>query len=246
MAKQKRRKKRIHDKQYNKPKMANELKPMTEGQKDYIRNIIENKVTFCFGPAGSGKSYCATGYACEKLMDDSSPIQTIVITTPVVSLGKKSIGALPGPMEEKMSAYVSPIMKHIKHFLGEETFRKYTMEKKIIISPLEFMRGETFDNCFILLDEAQNADYTELKMFITRFGFNSKMVLNGDVEQTDLDYYANEENDFAKIVRWMRGQYNFAESELEVADIVRDEAVATFVSRVQYMEKFECEEGYKE
>lgn len=242
MSKQKRRKKRIHDRNYNKPKLANEMRPVTEGQKEYVRNISENKVTFCFGPAGSGKSYCATGYACEKLVDESHPINTIIISTPVVSLGKKSMGSLPGPMEEKMSYYVSPIQKHIRHFLGEENHRKFLMEKKIIISPLEFMRGETFNNSFILLDEAQNADYTELKMFITRFGFNSKMVLNGDIEQTDLDYYEDEENDFARIVRWMENETNFASSQLEITDIVRDSAVSTFVNRVRVMER---EEDFK-
>lgn len=245
MAKKKRRK-RIHIPEYNQKKqLKNTLTPKTIGQNEYIRAIAENKIIFCTGPAGSGKSYCAAGIACQKLFDGE--INTIIITRPVVGIGSKSMGFLPGTMEEKMDFYVAPIIAHLKHFLGEEAYNKYKQEKKILISPLEYMRGKTFDNSFILLDEAQNTTYGELKMFISRYGRDSKMVLNGDIEQSDLrhtkfDDEKDRVNGFARIMRWMKDKEDFGVCQLQFEDIVREQAVATFLKTVELMEK---EEGLK-
>lgn len=236
--------KRIHDKGItNINKMKNSLVSATDGQKDYIITMVENEITFCTGPAGSGKSYCATGIACQELFSDKSVIDRIVITRPIVGLGRKSMGSLPGTMEEKMAPYISPIEKHLIYFLGNDLYNKLRNEKRIKIAPLEYMRGETFDNSFVLLDEAQNADYSELKMFITRFGEGSKMVLNGDVKQTDLDYYDDEENDFARIIRWVKGKSGFGVSVLENKDIVRAELVARFLDIIELKEKEERFKG---
>lgn len=232
----KKRKKRIHNPEFKKKTLKNHLTAITEGQKDYIRSIVENKIIFCTGPAGSGKSYCAAGIACQKLI--SEEIGQIVITRPVVGIGSKSIGFLPGTMEEKMDAYVNPIIAHLKHFLGEDQYNKNKQEKRIIISPLEFMRGKTFENSFVLLDEAQNTTYSELKMFISRYGKNSTMVLNGDIKQTDLKSY-NKENDFARIMRWMEGKMDFGTCTLDFVDIVRERAVAVFLNTVEIKEKEE-------
>lgn len=231
--------KRIHDKGVCDRKMKNILSHATEGQKDYIIEMIQNKVTFCVGPAGSGKSYCATGIACQEVLKDNCFIDRIVITRPVVGLGRKSMGHLPGTMEEKMAPYIQPIEEHLIYFLGNDEYNKMRNEKRIVIAPLEFMRGRTFENSFVLLDEAQNADYSELKMFISRFGKNSKMVINGDLRQTDLDYGYNEENDFARIIRYMENKKDFGYTKLTIDDIVRDEVVATFLDTLEYYEQKE-------
>lgn len=243
MAKKKRRRKRIHIPEYNrKRELQNTLTPKTEGQAEYIRSIAENKIIFCSGPAGSGKSYCAAGVACQKLFDGE--VSSIVITRPVVGIGSKSMGFLPGTMEEKMDFYVAPIIAHLRHFLGDEAYNKYKQDKQIIISPLEFMRGKTFDNAFVLLDEAQNTTYGELKMFISRYGRGSKMVLNGDIKQSDIKHtkYDDESdrvNSFARIMGWMQNSQDFGTCHLEFADIVRERAVATFLQTVDRMERLE-------
>lgn len=230
--------KRIHNPEFRKPKLNNHLTAKTEGQKEYIRNIIENKVTFCSGPAGSGKSFCAIGIACQKLLNEE--IDRITITRPIVGLGKKSSGFLPGTIDEKMAPYVQPVVEHLKYFLGDKEYYKLFREKKITVAPLEYMRGMTFLNTFVLLDESQNADYIELKMFISRFGEGSKMVINGDIEQCDLKY-SNGDNDFARIMQYMDGKPEFGISHLTDVDIIRDSVVATFLSTLKEKEK---ETGY--
>lgn len=230
--------KRIHDPEFKKPTLKNHLTAKTQGQKDYIRNIVENKVTFCSGPAGSGKSFCAIGIACQKLLDGE--IDKIAITRPIVGLGKKSSGFLPGSIDEKMAPYVQPVVEHIKYFLGDAEYYKLFREKRIVIAPLEYMRGMTFLNTFVLLDESQNADYVELKMFISRFGEGSKMVINGDIDQCDLKYLHGG-NDFARIMGYMDGKNEFGVSYLTDVDIVRESVVATFLRTLEAKEK---ETGY--
>ena len=159
------------------------LQAKTEHQTDYIRSIVENDVTFCSGPAGSGKSYIACGIASQHL--HTAKIGNLVITRPIVSAGK-GLGALPGPVNEKIDPYLLPMKKHLQTFLGMGLYGEYANSHRIQYLPLETMRGSTFDNSYMILDEAQNCTLEQIKMFITRIGEGSKVIINGDCRQTDL------------------------------------------------------------
>lgn len=160
------------------------LKPKTENQEGYIIEMAESDVTFCSGPAGSGKTAVAVGMACERILDDR--VEKIVITRPVVESGR-GIGFLPGSLNEKVHPYMVPIIEEMKLYLGMETYNSMRATNTIEICPLEYMRGRNFHNTFMILDEAQNATYEQIKMFMTRIGIGSKAVINGDLDQTDLD-----------------------------------------------------------
>lgn len=162
-----------------------QLKPKTDNQADYIRCMSESDVTFCSGPAGSGKTAVAVGLGCEYFLTDQ--VEKIIITRPVVEAGR-GLGFLPGGLTEKIQPYLVPVVEEIKLYLGIETYNSVRSTNKIEMCPLEYMRGRNFHNCFMILDEAQNATYEQIKMFITRIGMGSKAVINGDVTQTDLDH----------------------------------------------------------
>jgi phosphate starvation-inducible PhoH-like protein len=155
----------------------------TENQNSYIRAIIENDVIFCSGPSGCGKSYIASGIASEHLYRGA--VDQIIITRPIICTGK-DIGSLPGDVLEKIGPYLIPMQENFRFFLGQTFYGLYVAERKIRYEPLEMMRGSTFNNSYLILDEAQNCTYDQIKMFITRMGKNSKVLINGDVNQTDL------------------------------------------------------------
>jgi phosphate starvation-inducible PhoH-like protein len=154
----------------------------TENQKEYIRSIIENDITFCTGPSGTGKTFIASGLASEKL--HKNEIYKIVVTRPLVCTGK-DVGALPGELNEKIMPYLLPLEENFKYFLNE-MYKDYFSQGFILYRPLELMRGSTFDNAIMILDEAQNCTFEQIKMFITRIGKDSKIIINGDLNQTDL------------------------------------------------------------
>lgn len=154
----------------------------TENQKKYILSIIENDITFCTGVSGTGKTFVAAGLACQKLHEGE--ISKIVVTRPLVCTGK-DIGALPGEIDEKVMPYLSPLEESFKFFLND-MYRDYFKDGHIVYKPLELMRGSTFNNAIMILDEAQNCSIEQIKMFITRIGQNSKVIINGDLNQTDL------------------------------------------------------------
>jgi phosphate starvation-inducible PhoH-like protein len=162
---------------------GNVLAAKTENQKEYIRSIIENDITFCTGPSGTGKSFIAAGMAAEHLLKDK--IDTIIVTRPLVCTGK-DIGSLPGELNEKIKPYLQPMEENLKFFLGRDRFGLYYNMRRIRFEPLETMRGSTFHNSYMILDEAQNCTLEQIKMFITRMGENSKVMINGDTKQTDL------------------------------------------------------------
>jgi phosphate starvation-inducible PhoH-like protein len=169
-------------KQKNAPKQ-NVLEAKTENQKNYIRSIIENDVTFCTGPSGTGKSFIAAGIASSRLLKDE--VETIIVTRPLVCTGK-DIGSLPGELNEKIKPYLAPMEENLKYFLGRDKFGLYYNTRRIRFEPLETMRGATFHNSYMILDEAQNCTLEQIKMFITRMGDHSKVIINGDTKQTDL------------------------------------------------------------
>ncbi len=162
---------------------GNVLAAKTENQKEYIRSIIENDITFCTGPSGTGKSFIAAGIASEHLLKDK--IETIIVTRPLICTGK-DIGSLPGELNEKIKPYLQPMEENLKYFLGRDKFGLYYNTRRIRFEPLETMRGSTFHNAYMILDEAQNCTLEQIKMFITRMGENSKVMINGDTKQTDL------------------------------------------------------------
>lgn len=155
----------------------------TRNQLDYIRSIAENNVIFCSGPSGCGKSYIAAGIAAEHL--HRGDIEQIIITRPIICTGK-DVGALPGDIGEKIGPYIMPMQEHFRFFLTQAYYGQYFNEKKIRYEPLELMRGHTFHNSYMILDEAQNCTFEQIKMFITRMGEGSKVLINGDIRQTDL------------------------------------------------------------
>lgn len=170
-------------KKKNKDKEKNVLIAKTDNQKTYIRSIIENDITFCTGPSGTGKSFIVAGIASDHILKDK--IETIVVTRPLICTGK-DIGSLPGELNEKIKPYLQPMEENLKYFLGRDHFGLYYNTRRIRFEPLETMRGLTFHNTYMILDEAQNCTLDQIKMFITRMGENSKVIINGDIKQTDL------------------------------------------------------------
>ena len=154
----------------------------TENQANYIRAIVENDITFCSGPSGSGKSMIAAGIAAQHLFNGDC--DQIIVTRPLVCVGK-DIGALPGDISDKTNPYLVPMQEYFRMFLGN-LYATYVAERKIRYEPLEIMRGSTFHNTYMILDEAQNCTFDQIKMFLTRIGENSKVIINGDIKQNDL------------------------------------------------------------
>ena len=177
------RKKRQEKKAYK----PNVLEAKTENQKNYIRSIVENDVVFCTGPSGSGKSFIAAGIAAQKLLKDE--IDTIIVTRPLVCRGR-DLGSLPGELNDKIKPYLQPMEENLKFFLGRDKFGMYFNQRRIRFEPLETMRGSTFHDSYMILDEAQNCTIEQIKMFVTRMGKHSKVLINGDNKQTDIFKYS--------------------------------------------------------
>jgi phosphate starvation-inducible PhoH-like protein len=210
----------------------NRLKPRTDNQKEYIRSIIENTITFCQGSAGSGKTHCAVGLALEYLLDEK--IKKIIITRPVVEAGEK-IGYLPGKYEEKLFPYLLPIEDEINYFIGPALNATLKLNNKIEIVPLGFMRGRNFHDCFIVADECQNASYEQLKMLLTRIGQNSRMVLTGDVSQSDLARHL--QGGFYEMIKNLSDVEGIGISTLTDHDIIRNPIIAKILAKLDNYEQ---------
>jgi phosphate starvation-inducible PhoH-like protein len=210
----------------------NRLKPRTENQKNYIRTVAESSITFCQGLAGSGKTHIAIGMALEYLLDEK--IKKIIITRPVLEAGEK-IGYLPGTAEEKLHPYLLPILDEINHFISPALYASLKLNNKIEVVPLGLMRGRNFHESFIVADECQNASYDQLKMLLTRIGRDSKMVLTGDIGQSDLSRHMR--GGFLQMISSLEGINNIGFSVLESVDIVRNPIIAAIISRLESYEK---------
>lgn len=159
------------------------IKPKTIGQKRYCNLISKNTITIGVGPAGTGKTYLAVAMAVTAFR--SKQVNRIILTRPAVEAGEK-LGFLPGDLQSKVDPYLRPLYDALFDMLGTETYQKYVERGNIEVAPLAYMRGRTLDDSFIILDEAQNTSSEQMKMFLTRLGFNSKMVITGDITQIDL------------------------------------------------------------
>ena len=159
------------------------VKPKTLGQKEYIASVLKNTVTIGVGPAGTGKTYLAVAAAVQAFREKQ--VNRIILTRPAVEAGER-LGFLPGDLQSKVDPYLRPLYDALFDMLGAETYQKYLERGNIEVAPLAYMRGRTLDDSFIILDEAQNTSREQMKMFLTRLGFGSKIVITGDVTQIDL------------------------------------------------------------
>ena len=164
-------------------KSGNPIRPRTLGQKFYVDAIRRNSITFGIGPAGTGKTYLAVALAAFALRNHD--VQRIILVRPAVEAGEK-LGFLPGDMQEKVNPYLRPLFDGLLDMFGPEEFMRLQQKGQIEVAPLAYMRGRTLDDSFIILDEAQNTTPEQMKMFLTRLGFNSKAIITGDVTQIDL------------------------------------------------------------
>lgn len=196
----------------------------TQGQSDYVKAIQNHTVTFAIGPAGTGKTYLAVALAVQAFRKHE--VDRIILTRPAVEAGER-LGFLPGDLQTKVDPYMRPLYDALQDLMGAEQYLK-NMEKGLIeVSPLAYMRGRTLDNSFIILDEAQNTSPEQMKMFLTRLGFDSKVVVTGDVTQIDLPRTAKSGLIDAK--RVLRGVEGLAFVELTAKDVVRNPMVQRII-----------------
>jgi len=196
----------------------------TVGQQVYVQTIRGNELTFAIGPAGTGKTYLAMALAVVALKNKE--VERIILTRPAVEAGEK-LGFLPGDLTQKVDPYLRPLYDAMFDFMGPESYNRM-MERGIVeVAPLAYMRGRTLSNAFIILDEAQNTTSEQMKMFLTRMGFQSRIVVTGDITQTDLP--AGKKSGLAEAIRILKGIPGIGIVEMTGKDIVRHELVQRIV-----------------
>ena len=200
------------------------IRAKTLGQRDYINTIEKNSIVFGIGPAGTGKTYLAVAMAVKAFKNKE--VNKIILTRPAVEAGE-SLGFLPGDMQEKVDPYLRPLYDALSDMLGGEAFHKNVERGLIEVAPLAYMRGRTLDDAFIILDEAQNTTPEQMKMFLTRMGFSSKIVVTGDVTQIDLPSNKKSGLRDAEIV--LRGVEGIEFMYLSEKDVVRHPLVQKIV-----------------
>ncbi len=194
-------------------------------QQNYVNAIIENDAVFAIGPAGTGKTYLAVARAVEAL--ENSNVKRIILVRPVVEAGEK-LGFLPGDLSEKVDPYLRPIYDALYEFIGFERVNRLIEKHVIEVAPLAFMRGRTLNECYIILDEAQNTTIPQMKMFLTRMGFGSKMVITGDITQIDLPNPS--QSGLLDAIKILDSIEQITFCELDSQDIVRHQLVKRIVS----------------
>lgn len=200
------------------------IKPKTVGQRTYCDNIKNNTVTIGVGPAGTGKTYLAVAMAVTAFR--AQQVNRIILTRPAVEAGEK-LGFLPGDLQQKVDPYLRPLYDALFDMLGAETYQRFVERGNIEVAPLAYMRGRTLDDSFIILDEAQNTTGEQMKMFLTRLGFNSKMVITGDVTQIDLP--DGKRSGLKEAVRVLRGVEDIAIFKFTEKDVVRHKLVQDII-----------------
>lgn len=199
--------------------------PKNETQRFYMESLENADLTIGTGPAGSGKSFLSMAVAVKKLLDGE--VNRVVITRPICEAGE-SLGFLPGTFEEKISPYLLPLLDALQDLVGPTMAKKLLDDKKIEFAPLAYMRGRTFNNCYVILDEAQNTTIEQMKLFVTRIGNFSQFAVNGDVSQSDLRGVP--ENGLEWVVRKLRGRVSSINViEFSGEDVVRSEILKTML-----------------
>ncbi len=196
------------------------VKPRTEGQTRLMESIAARNLTLAIGPAGTGKTYLAIAAAVEKM--EAGAVERIILSRPAMEAGE-SLGFLPGDMHEKMAPYLRPLYDALGDRLGGKRVKQYLEEGTIEIAPVGYMRGRTLNNAFVVIDEAQNCTYTQLKMLLSRLGWNSTMVITGDPDQSDL---LDGLSGLGPIARKLEAVSDIGVVRLGAADIVRHPLVA--------------------
>ena len=207
------------------------IKPKTLGQKAYCDAIAQNTVTLGIGPAGTGKTYLAVAEAVAAFRAEK--VNRIILTRPAVEAGER-LGFLPGDLQSKVDPYLRPLYDALFDMLGAETYQKYLERGNIEVAPLAYMRGRTLDDSFIILDEAQNTSREQMKMFLTRIGFGSKVVITGDITQIDLP--EDKVSGLKVAMKVLEGIDDIAICELTGADVVRHRLVQKII---EAYEKYE-------
>lgn len=210
------------------------IKAKTIGQKKYCGAINKNTITFGVGPAGTGKTYLAVALAVTAFR--AKQVDKIILTRPAVEAGEK-LGFLPGDLQSKVDPYLRPLYDALFDMLGAENFQKYQERGSIEVAPLAYMRGRTLDDSFIILDEAQNTTPEQMKMFLTRLGFNSKMVVTGDITQIDLP--AGKKSGLTKVMRILKNVDDIEICKFTQKDVVRHRLVQEIIKAY---EKYENDE----
>ncbi len=201
------------------------IKAKTLGQQRYMKAILKNTITIGVGPAGTGKTYLAVAAAVAAFREKT--VNRIILTRPAVEAGER-LGFLPGDLQNKVDPYLRPLYDALFDMLGPETYQKYLERGNIEVAPLAYMRGRTLDDSFIILDEAQNTTREQMKMFLTRLGFGSKIVITGDVTQIDLP--ADKTSGLKEALKVLENIPDIAICRLSASDVVRHALVQSIVA----------------
>ncbi|MBE7030078.1 MAG: PhoH family protein [Ruminococcaceae bacterium] len=200
------------------------IKPKTLGQKQYVEAIVKNTVSFGIGPAGTGKTYLAVAMAVKAFKNKE--VSRIILTRPAVEAGEK-LGFLPGDLQNKVDPYLRPLYDALYDMFGMEAYQKHVERGSIEIAPLAYMRGRTLDDSFIILDEAQNTTPEQMKMFLTRIGFNSRAIVTGDITQVDLP--DGKRSGLRDVITILKNIEDIAFCFLSERDVVRHQLVQRII-----------------
>lgn len=208
------------------------IQALTDGQKTYINKINDNRITFCIGPAGSGKTACAVGIALKNILDKKPTYKKLVVIRPIKEACGEHLGFLPGGLDEKLAPWLQPVVDNMLPFLSVDETNYLIKRKMVEVMPLAYARGRSLNDCFIILDEAQNCSKKQMKMALTRLGKNSKMVVNGDITQMD----SEEDDEISGVedaMNRLKSIENISMVILHKEDIVRDKLVGQILERYQ-------------
>ncbi|GGG84307.1 PhoH family protein [Staphylococcus pragensis] len=218
----------LYDEEITKDAFGKTIRAKTMGQRLYINAMKRNDLVFGIGPAGTGKTFLAVVYAAKQLRKGN--VKRIVLTRPAVEAGE-SLGFLPGDLKEKVDPYLRPLYDGLNTVLGREQTARFIERGTIEIAPLAYMRGRTLDDAFVILDEAQNTTHAQMKMFLTRLGFGSKMVVTGD--QTQIDLPKGVKSGLKEAVKKLHGVKGINIMQLDQSDVVRHPLVSKIIDRYE-------------
>ena len=213
------------------------VRPKTLGQRVYVDAIKKNSITFGVGPAGTGKTYLAVVLACAALRNRE--VERLILTRPAVEAGEK-LGFLPGDLQEKVDPYLRPLYDALQDIIGQELYQKLMAKGVIEIAPLAYMRGRTLENAYVVLDEAQNTTSKQMKMFLTRLGFGSKMVVTGDPGQIDLPRGVT--SGLLEATQVLKNVKGIEIVKMEAMDVIRHDVVARIVEAYDRYEERQRDE----